>query len=49
MKFLKKLLAIFLPLVFKKSNDDGLKFVPPEKLDEREKKMMEELKKIKLE
>lgn len=46
MKFLKKLFAIFFPLVFKKSNDDGLKLVSPEELDEREKKMTKELKKF---
>lgn len=46
MKFLKKLFATFLPLVFKKSNDDGLRFVSPEELDKREKKMTKELKKF---
>lgn len=46
MKFLKKIFAIFSPLVFKESNDGSLKFVSPEELDEREKKITEELKKL---
>ncbi len=48
MRPLKELLTDFLSL-FKKNNSDNLEFVSPEKLDEREKKMTEELKKFKLE